>query len=77
MGCKQLTARTVIVLLAIFAVACLPLQAQGDRGAITGTVFDQLGAHLQNAKVSLTDESTHVLLKTSANNVGEFFFTSL
>jgi Carboxypeptidase regulatory-like domain len=54
-----------------------PLFAQVDMGTIQGTVLDQSGAVVPNAKVSLTNESTSLTVTTKSNSTGAYIFTPI
>ncbi len=58
-----------IVCLAILAVGFLPVSAQTNRGAISGTVFDSTGAVIAGASVKITNEGTNLnfLIRTADN----------
>jgi hypothetical protein len=53
------------------------LLAQVDMGSIQGTVLDQSGAVVPNAKVSLTNEATSLTVATKSNSSGAFIFTPI
>jgi hypothetical protein len=63
-----------IVLLLLFLRSS---QAQNFRGGITGTVTDQSGAAVADAKVSATAVSTSTSYTTSSSSAGEFLFPDL
>ncbi len=54
-----------------------PLLAQVDMGSIQGTVLDQSGAVIPNAKVSLTNEATNLTVTTQSNASGAYIFTPI
>jgi hypothetical protein len=54
-----------------------PLFAQVDMGSIQGTILDQSGAVVPNAKVSLTNESTSLTVTTKSNSTGVYIFTPI
>lgn len=54
-----------------------PLYAQVDTGAILGTIKDQSGAVVPNAKMTLTNEGTSFSLTTSAGSDGSYIFTPI
>ena len=56
MKSRKLIASVLTALLVVFANATV--FAQSDRGSITGTVTDQSGAVVQNAKVTATSLDT-------------------
>ncbi len=49
--------------------------AQVDTGAIQGTVKDQSGAVIPNAKVTLTNEGTNLSIVTTTGGYGSYIFT--
>ena len=56
---------------------CLILQAQSERGTITGSVRDASGAIVPGAKVTVTNTATNVVTTVSTNDAGEFTAPSL
>ena len=64
-----------------FCVICLTLifvvYAQSDRGAITGTVADQVGALIPNARVVATNAGTGVQFTTETTQTGNYTIPSL
>lgn len=54
-----------------------PLLAQVDMGSIQGTVLDQSGAVIPNAKVSLTNQATNLTVATQSNSSGAYIFTPI
>ncbi|HET9177888.1 MAG TPA: carboxypeptidase-like regulatory domain-containing protein [Terriglobia bacterium] len=54
-----------------------PLLAQVDMGSIQGTVLDQSGAVIPNAKVSLTNQATNLTVATQSNASGAYIFTPI
>ena len=53
------------------------LLGQVDMGSIQGTVLDQSGAVVPNAKVTLTNEATSLTVATKSNSSGAFIFTPI
>jgi len=53
------------------------LLGQIDMGRIVGTVMDQSGAVVPDAKVTLTDEGTGLVLETASGDSGMYIFTAL
>ena len=55
-------------------VRCLlrAVWAQKDAGSIVGTVKDQTGATVPNAKITVSDVERGIRLETSTNESGEF-----
>jgi hypothetical protein len=66
-----------VLLISAFAlVVFVPgLRAQVDTGSILGTVSDQTGAVVPNAKVSLTNEGTGFTMTTTTSGQGTYTFT--
>jgi hypothetical protein len=65
--------RLPVFLLAVVCVFCLaPVWAQKDAGSIVGTVKDQTGATVPNAKVTVTDVERGIHLETTSNDSGEY-----
>ncbi|MDQ2841420.1 MAG: carboxypeptidase-like regulatory domain-containing protein [Acidobacteriota bacterium] len=54
-----------------------PLPAQVDQGAIRGTVQDASGAVVPDAKVTLTNEDTGLLLQTNTSASGSYSFSPI
>jgi carboxypeptidase family protein/TonB-dependent receptor-like protein len=65
--------------LGLLLVLCIPgrLQAQLDRGEITGTVEDPSGAVVQNAAVLLTNVDTGVKTTTKSTATGTYVFDDM
>ncbi len=63
------------VALPILLVGPSALFAQIDTGSIQGTVLDQTGAVIPNAKVSLTNEGTNLTISTTSGPDGRYIFT--
>lgn len=69
-----------LALLTVLALFALPYGAVAQGGgnvAITGTVMDQSGAVVPNAKVSVTEKSTGVTRTTTSNASGQFNVSSM
>jgi hypothetical protein len=56
-------------------LTAIPSRAQVDTGSILGTVYDQSGAVIPGAKVTLTSEGTGVSLTTTTSAEGVFKFS--
>jgi hypothetical protein len=56
-------------------VAAIPSRAQVDTGSVVGTVYDQSGAVIAGAKVTLTSEGTGVSLTTTTSGEGIYKFS--
>ncbi len=69
--------RTILSVCVFFALSCVPLFAQGDRGAINGRVTDKDGGGIPNADVQAIEETTKVVLKTKSDSAGAYAFPSL
>jgi hypothetical protein len=70
------TLRTFLVItLGIVCLGLLPLHAQVDSGNIVGTVTDQSGAVVSNAKVTLTNLGTNAALSTNTETDGSYKFS--
>jgi hypothetical protein len=68
----------LIVVFAISSVLFLPFSfAQKTTGDIDGTVTDQSGAVLPNCTLTLTDEATGAVRKTTSTTEGHFSFLQL
>ena len=65
--------------LGLLLALCIPLQlaAQIDRGEITGTVEDQSGAVVANARIVVTNDATGVKAQTQSTNTGTYVFDNL
>ena len=64
------------VFLALFALSSIAF-AQRDLGTITGTITDQQGAAVPNAKITIKDDATGVSYDTVSNETGSFTRPSL
>lgn len=65
-----------LVLLALASFAgCPALFAQVDQGTITGTITDTSGAVIPNAKVTLTQVETGLVLQGTTNRAGIYVFS--
>ncbi len=68
----------LIAVLAVSLVTFLPLSfAQKTTGDIDGTVTDQSGAMLPGCALTLTDQATGAVRKTTSNAQGSFSFLTL
>jgi hypothetical protein len=68
----------LIAVLAVFLVTFLPFSfAQKTTGDIDGTVTDQSGAVLPGCAVTVTDQATGAVRKTTSNAQGSFSFRTL
>ena len=65
-----------VLLCAIFVMLLTsPVEAQVDTGAILGTIRDQSGAVIPNAKVTITNEATQYTTSASSSATGTYTFT--
>jgi Carboxypeptidase regulatory-like domain len=65
--------RLSVLFLAVFcAASSIPMWAQKDAGSIVGTVKDQTGALLANAKVTVSDVERGIHLETITSDSGEY-----
>jgi hypothetical protein len=69
-------AGTTIALVFLLLVVSAPVHAQFTSG-FTGTVTDQTGAAISGAKVTVTNQDTHVSRYTTTSDNGDFRITSL
>jgi hypothetical protein len=65
----------VIIIAAAIALSAAGAYAQVDTGTITGTVTDQSGAVVPNAKVNLTNQGTAFTISTTTSAGGVYTFT--
>ena len=66
-------------LLGLCILLLLPLRgtAQVDQGAITGIVRDTTGAVIPDARITLTDTDTNLVLQGTSDNSGNYVFSPL
>ena len=75
MGSKLLK---LIAIFAVYSVTLLPFSfAQKTTGDIDGTVTDQSGAVLPSCTLTLTDQATGAVRKTTSSTEGHFSFLQL
>src|SRR2546422_50710 len=67
----------IIGLLSACLLAAFLLNAQTETGQITGTVFDQSGGAIPNAKVTATDLGTKATRTATTGNSGNYTFPNL
>ena len=72
---RYLSSFTILSILV--AVLTGSVCAQTTSGTITGTVTDQSGAIVPNAKIILTDEATRDTRESTGAESGEFVFAAL
>src|SRR3974377_606219 len=74
-----MTLRHRVVILAfgliLVFVLAVPSRAQVDSGSVLGTVYDQSGAVIAGAKVTLTSEGTGISLSTTTSPEGGHKFS--
>ena len=73
---RRILCRIVIGMVILFAGGVLSM-AQTSAGEVTGTVSDQQGAFVAQARVTLTNTSTGVKREAVTNDVGRFNFTAV
>jgi hypothetical protein len=66
----------VVLTLAVFS-DCVPLFAQTDTGRILGSVFDQTGAVVPNANITITDVERGTTRASITNEAGEYLVPNL
>ena len=78
-GLRHKSWRVVVSMICLAWLVAMPalLQAQTDRGAITGTVLDPAGAQIPNAKVVATRQDTGAVSETTTTATGNYSFPSL
>ena len=59
------------------AVSSMPLLAQGDRGAITGTLWDASGAIVPGAAISVVQSNTNTAFKSLTSTSGNYTVPNL
>lgn len=59
-------------MLLFLVLASLPLRAQVDTGAVVGTVSDSMGAVIAGATITVINQSTDVILRTTSNRQGQY-----
>src|ERR1700733_7472852 len=74
------TGRSILCALLLMVASCMVLQgvpciAQMDQGTISGTVPDPSGAVVPDAKVTLTENDTALVLQSVANKGGVYVFS--
>lgn len=69
--------KTAVLLLVIVLAFAASTYAQTETGQISGTVLDQQGASVPNAKVSVRNLGTGALRESTSDEHGGFIFTNL
>ena len=72
---RYLRSISIFCILAAFLTSVA--RPQTTSGTIVGTVTDQSGAVVPNAKITLTDEATKDTRETTTKESGEFVFAAL
>ncbi|MBZ5544684.1 MAG: TonB-dependent receptor, partial [Acidobacteriia bacterium] len=68
---------SAMALWTVLLVAAVPAFSQVDTGSVQGTVKDQSGAVVPDAKVTITNQGTGFSLTTTTSGVGSYIFTPL
>jgi hypothetical protein len=66
-----------VTLLALLAASSSGIYGQSIYGSLRGSVSDDQGGAIANAKVTLVDEGTNITRSTLSNATGEFIFASV
>ena len=66
-----------IVALFLATLAATNIYGQQDQGAIQGTIADSSGAFIPNANVTLTNTDQGLVLKTTTDGRGVYFFSPI
>ena len=69
--------RVMCALAALFAIYCVSAFGQAVNATLVGTVSDQTGAVIVNAKVTVTETSTNVSRSSQTNGSGNYVFPDL
>lgn len=70
--------RVLMLFVLLMGMFCsVPLNAQVDTGGVTGTVTDSTGAVIPDAQISLTSQTTGVVLKTQSTATGTYSFSGV
>ena len=69
--------RAMCALAALFAICCFSAFGQAVNATLVGTVSDQTGAVIVNAKVTVTETSTNVSRSSQTNGSGNYVFPDL
>ena len=64
--------RQTLALSILTFVVCLPVAAQLDRGAITGTVTDPSGAAVPGVHVLVRNTATSLKFETTTTQAGQY-----
>src|SRR5262249_54050932 len=71
------TFRAGILLICVFLFGSFALWAQSSQGRILGTVTDQSGAVVANAKITITNTNTNASRELITNAAGDYVAPSL
>ena len=74
---KIRNARCTVLRLAAITAAAVLLNAQSYYGGLRGTVVDQNGGAVVNAKVTLVDQGTGIQRSTLSSQTGEYLFSEV
>lgn len=69
--------KALLALCGSLLLLCVPSFSQSERGTIAGTIHDSTGAVIPQAKVTVVDPSTNVILTFLTNDQGDFVAPSL
>src|SRR5262245_23485785 len=67
----------LVSILSTIAMLALPLAAQVDQVAVSGTVTDSSGAAVQGAKIELLSPATGLHRETTTNTIGIYHLPAL
>lgn len=74
---REMLYRSLAGLLACLVLAAIPLCAQLDRDAITGTVQDPTGAVVPNARILIRNAGTGATYEIVSNELGQYIMRNL
>ena len=77
MKTRELPLLCLAILMALAALANIPLFGQAFYGSVVGTITDQSGASLRGANVSLTNAGTGERHQTQSGTGGDYQFLNL
>src|SRR5215470_3543445 len=77
MNANRHFALRLVSILSTIAMLALPLAAQVDQVAISGTVTDSSGAAVQGAKIELLSQATGLRRETTTNTTGTYHLPAL
>lgn len=69
--------RFILFMIAIVLVFAAVLLSQTSQGRILGTIFDQTGAVIAGAKVTITNTATNVSRQLITTSAGEYVASNL